>query len=134
MVQRLRVPPLHATCDRELVAELGGWELRQYAQSDPRRGYFAAKGYAHVQLWNPATRVSVLTPSRLTGGGFEVWCEGERFAASTWGDVAVALAGVVALPGRHELRAVERWFVLPAETRAGRLLRSWWAGTEESAR
>ena len=47
-------------------------ELRQFADDDPRTAYFARRGFAHVQLWHPERRVSVLTPSRLTGGNFEL--------------------------------------------------------------
>ena len=133
--------PLHDPRDRVRIAELGnGWELRQFAETDRRLAYFADKGFAHVQLWSAAANVSVVTPSRLTNGAFEAWIAPpdqavHRCAARAWSTIERELAvRHIAPPNRHVIRAVEKWFVLPVETRAGRLLRSWWAGAEESAR
>jgi hypothetical protein len=123
--------PLHDPTERELVAFAGDWELRQFSESDRRFAYFVTKGFAHVQLWHRASGTSIITPSRMTGGNFELFSGTQdlRFAASTWIAIADALDALgVAPPSRHEVRAIERWFVLPNETRAGRLLRSWWAG------
>ena len=135
------IHPLHDPDERVLVAELGnGWEMRQFAEHDRRLAYFADKGFAHVQLWNAAATVSVVTPSRLTGGSFEAWiadAEPGTFcrAARSWSAIEIELAmRRISPPNRHMVRAIEKWFVLPVETRAGRLLRSWWAGAEESAR
>jgi hypothetical protein len=131
----LAIHPLHAPNERVVIAELGVWELRQFAPGDRKLAYFAAKGFAHVQLWHPTQHVSVITPSRLTNGEFELWIAGERYNARTWATIEVELAvRGIKPPGRHAMRSIERWFVLPVETRAGRLLRSWWAGAEETAR
>jgi hypothetical protein len=129
------IHPLHDPDDRVLLAELGAWQLRQFAEHDSRLAYFAAKGFAHVQLWHAASRISIVSPSKLTGGNFEVWIEDARFAAATWAPIEEALIEYrVEPPNHHEIRAIERWFVLRDESRAGRLLRSWWAGVEEHAR
>lgn len=135
------IHPLHDPADRVFVADLGnGWEMRQFAEHDRRLAYFADKGFAHVQLWNAAANVSVVTPSRLTDGSFEAWIANDdegvlRCAARSWSTIELELAvRRIAPPNRHMIRAIEKWFVLPVETRAGRLLRSWWAGAEESAR
>lgn len=127
----MRSHPLHDPTDRELVAYAGDWQLRKLPARDPRTAYFATKGFAHVQLWHAASRTSIITPSRMTGGCFELWSEmyEVRFAARGWHSIADALHALsIAPPTRNEVRAIERWFVLPGETRAGRLLRSWWAG------
>lgn len=118
-----------------MVAQLDAWEVREYAPDDPRLPYFRKHGFAHVQLWHAPAELSILTPSRLTAGAFEVASPTDRAQVSSWPDVAVLLsrAGVPA-PNRHEIRAIERWFVWPVESRAGRLLRSWWAGQAEAAR
>lgn len=128
--------PLHDWRDRECVALLSsGWELRQFRETDSRRDYFAKKGFGHVQLWHAETGTSIVTPSRLTGGEFELHVFGERYSARLWKTIARGLvARDIATPLASELRAVERWFVLAPETAAGRLLRSWWAGAAESAR
>jgi hypothetical protein len=123
--------PLHDPTERQLVAYAGEWELRQFAESDRRFTYFAMKGFAHVQLWHGASRTSIITPSRMTAGNFELWSEAHelRYSDPAWPSIANALDALrVTPPSRNEVRAIERWFVLPGETRAGRLLRSWWAG------
>ena len=123
--------PLHDPAERQLVAYAGEWELRQFAESDRRFAYFATKGFAHVQLWHLASCTSIITPSRMTAGNFELWSEtfDVRYSSSSWPSIANALYALdIAPPSRNEVRAIERWFVLPGETRAGRLLRSWWAG------
>jgi hypothetical protein len=79
-------------------------------------------------MWHPIERISIVTPSRLTGGNFELWSHGDRIASATWDAIEMALLGFgVDPPSRNEVRAIERWFVLPFETGAGRLLRTWWA-------
>lgn len=129
------IPPLHAPHDRVVVGQVGAWELRHYREGDRRLAYFADKGFAHVQLWHAATGTSILTPSRLTGGEFELWCAPERVLCPAWPGVEAELRDRgIAPPGRHAVRALERWFVLPTESRAGRLLRSWWAGVDEASR
>lgn len=129
------IHPLHDPDERVVVADLGDWEVRQFAVTDRRATYFADKGFGHVQLWNAAVVASIITPSRLTAGHFEMWLDGERFAARSWAtlELELAMRGIQP-PGRHAVRAIERWFVLPTEQRAGRLLRTWWAGVEEKAR
>jgi hypothetical protein len=123
------IPPPHAPEDRVAISALdAGWEVRQFAEADRKLAYFAARGFAHLQLWQPAARVSVLTPSRITGGNFELWSQGARVPCRRWDDVADLLdAERVAAPGRAAIRALERWFILAHEPAAGRLLRCWWA-------
>lgn len=123
------VHPLHEPGDRVLIATLGAWEVRQFAQTDRRLAYFARRGFAHVQLWHPCERVSIVTPSRITGGTFDLWSDDVRAAAPVWSALEPVLLSLgIAPPSRNEIRALERWFVLPMEATGGRLLRSWWAG------
>lgn len=118
---------MHAPEPRELLATIDGWELRQFASTE--------RGAGHVQLWLPDQRVSIVTPSRATAGQFEARIGDERLAARTWKSLRRELAyRGVAPPGRHIVRALERWFVLPTESASGRLLRTWWAGIPEYAR
>lgn len=110
----------HDPAQRALVATLGTWQLRQ-SEGEKRRGM------AHVQLWDPAARVSIVTPSRATYGHFEASLDGVQVAARTWPQLRRALAGrAVDVPTAAAMRAVERWFVLPAESAPGKLLRMWW--------
>lgn len=63
----------HAPGPRTLLAVLpGGWEVRGFAPADPRVSFALGRGFWHVQLYEPCARLSVLTPSRLTDGWYEV--------------------------------------------------------------
>lgn len=120
-------PRPHDPGERVVVAYAGAWELRQFADDDPRLAYFRPRGFLHVQLWDPARATSILTPSRLTGGVFELWDGDGRSAARTWAHV-VALLADHALPGPAALRAIDRWLIAPHEPAQVRLLRTWWSG------
>jgi hypothetical protein len=61
-----RPPPPHDPTERVLIGHVDQWELRDFAADDPRQRYFLAHGFAHLQLWHPTARLSILTPSRLT--------------------------------------------------------------------
>ena len=123
---RCGLPPPHDPGERTPVAWVGLWEVRQFADGDARLDYFRPRGFHHLQLWQPEARISILTPSRLTAGLFEVWPEGgQRASASTWREVGAQLPGVD-LPGAIEVLALESWFVEREEPRTLRLLRLWW--------
>jgi hypothetical protein len=109
----------HDPAQRVLVGTIGAWELRQSAE--------ARRGMAHVQLWEPTARVSIVTPSRATYGCFEARIDGVVVAARSWAALRRSLAGrAVDVPSLATMRAVERWFVLATESKTGRLLRMWW--------
>ncbi len=62
----------HTDRDRTLVYWLGEWDVRM---SDPRSDLhrlFAVNGMFHLQLWHAESNTSILTPSTLTEGHFEV--------------------------------------------------------------
>jgi hypothetical protein len=120
------LPPPHDPGERTPVAWVGLWEVRQFPDGDARLAYFRPRGFHHLQLWNPAARISILTPSRLTAGLFEMWPEGgQRSSAATWRQVTEQLRGVE-LPSAIEISALESWFIEREEPRALRLLRAWW--------
>ena len=48
-----------------------------YPRNDLRHNEAARAGELHLQLWHYGTRTSILAPSRLTNGCYEVW--NERF-------------------------------------------------------
>ena len=98
-----------------------GWEIRIFPEGDRKAEYFAPRGFLHAQLWHPASRVSVLTPSRLTGGLFEL------FPYQGWKapvcEPALLRALVIETHGVHfpplrRLAAIIEWYVRAAERRA----------------
>lgn len=64
-------PPPHDPRERRTILWLGDWEVRLH--DDRKFRYFIARGLWHLQLWHPERRLSVLTPSRLTHGLYEVF-------------------------------------------------------------
>src|SRR4051812_39642737 len=69
----------HDPRDRELLTRADGWEIR--ALKSDWFGFFAARGLWHVQLWHPGKSLSILTPSTLTCGHYELG-SAERAAPS----------------------------------------------------
>jgi hypothetical protein len=128
------LPPPHDPGERTPVAWVGLWEVRQFPDGDARLAYFRPRGFHHLQLWHPSERISILTPSRLTAGRFEVWPESSlRSSAATWREVTEHLAGLgVESPTAVEIVALESWFLASDEPRAMRLLRLWWRGPHSS--
>ena len=110
---------LHAPAQRVAIAQLGAWQVRRYDRSGERYRYFVTRGMLHLQLWNSAARISVLTPSMLTGGRFEIWRDGMRIAVRTWAEVAEHLADE-APPNGAELAALQVWLVVRDEVDARR--------------
>ena len=102
---------LHAPVERIVVARLGDWELRRHSDSSPQHRYFAARGFLHLQLWQPIAQVSVLTPSRLTNDRFEIWRDGIRIAVRDWKEVAARLSDL-ALPSGSEVAALHTWMIV----------------------
>ena len=108
------LPPPHAPHERKLLTLADGWEVRVFAEDDFRHAYFARKRMLHLQLFHRTARVSVLTPSRLTAGRWELCSEctwRQRFAARA--ELAAALHGRLdlRLPNPVTLAGLEFWFV-----------------------
>jgi hypothetical protein len=79
-------PPPHDPRERDLAFTLRGWEVRLFAGQ--KFQYFVTRGFWHLQLWHPGASVSVLTPSRLTCGSYEV------FPVAGWKARAPDVAGL----------------------------------------
>ena len=114
-------PPPHDPRERTAVASIDGWEIRIFPEGDRKAEYFAPRGFLHAQLWHPVARVSVLTPSRLTGGLFELFpyqgwkapvCEPSLLRA-----LVVETHGLP-FPCPKRLAAIIEWYVRAAERRA----------------
>lgn len=116
-------PPPHDPRERALVAVLDGWEVRVFPPCDQKYQYFVSRGFLHAQLWHREAGVSVLTPSRLTGGLFELfpyagWKAPVRTAPLLRSMVAQTHG--VPLPSLRRLRSVIEWYVRAEERRAAR--------------
>lgn len=116
----LEPPAPHHIGDRKIVAELDGWMVRAFPTGDRKFDYLRARGFLHLQLWHPDARVSVLTPSDLTDGLFEI------FPVAGWKarTSAASVRALVAREHRVELlsltriAAITEWYVRGAERRA----------------
>jgi len=107
-------PPPHDPADRVVVATVDGWEVRAFPEGSRMHDYSVPRMLLHLQLWHPARRVSVLTPSRLALRRWEI------FPVAGW-KMPIAddqiLRDILAtelrapLPGRAALEALLRWFV-----------------------
>jgi hypothetical protein len=66
-------PPPHDPRERVVLCPADHWQVRAFLFNDPRFQYLAPRGLWHIQLWHPGAGVSVLTPSALTGGRYEIF-------------------------------------------------------------
>ncbi len=124
--------PQHDPATRELVAIVGQWQVRQFAATDPRMLYGKTHGLLHIQLCHPHLQVSILTPSRLTGGKFEFCSDEQRFAVATWMQLRARCErdlALIELPSVIEIASLQHWLVSPHEDGAMTLLRAWWQGS-----
>jgi hypothetical protein len=115
-------PPPHDPRERRVVGHVERWEVRAFPRSDPRYAYFAARGLWHIQLWDPISRVSILTPSRLTLGRYEVFpVRGWKALASDHDELTKLFAGHErTLPSAATLTLLQRWFVEGVEREVAR--------------
>jgi hypothetical protein len=87
----LSPPPPHDPRDREGVLALGAWEVR--LSTGRFFEYFAPRGLWHAQLWHQRAGVSILTPSRLTGGSFEAFpSRGWKGRRATYSEIRALVA------------------------------------------
>jgi hypothetical protein len=67
-----RFPAPHDPSERALLHAQYGWQIRTYPWNSPQHLVYKTKGMLNLQLWYPKVRLSVLTPSRLTDGQYEI--------------------------------------------------------------
>lgn len=87
------------------------WEVRLFDPAGIFHCYFGDHGMLHLQLWHPWSGVSLLTPSRLTAGRYEVFpCAGWKLADSDYDVIASAVRREhgVAVPSAERLARVGR--------------------------
>lgn len=105
-------PPPHDPRERGVVTRIDDWEVRVFG--DRMFSYFVTRGLWHLQLWQPASGISILSPSRLTCGQYEV------FPIARWKARAPSYARIRRLVAREHgvvppdptaLKRIERAFV-----------------------
>lgn len=106
-------PSPHDPRERVRLFEVGGWEVRDFPEADPKRRFFARKGLLHLQLWHPQAWFSVLTPSLLTRGEFELFPVSGGVFRGTYlaAQGAVLRETGVKLPGPTRVYALHQWFL-----------------------
>jgi hypothetical protein len=116
-------PPPHDPRERTAVATIGEWEIRIFPEGDRKAEDFAPRGFLHAQLWHPGARVSVLTPSALTGGLFELFPY-QGWKAPVHNPLLLRALVVethdIPFPSVAQLAAIIEWHVRAAERLASR--------------
>lgn len=116
-------PSPHDPDERVLRDRVGDWEVRAFATTDPKHDYFVRRGFLHLQLWHPQAGISVLTPSRLTLGRYEIFpINGWKLPETDLEEVAAIVREHhgVHLPALVRINALEQWFVRAPLRRARR--------------
>lgn len=106
-------PWIHDPDARVPVLRVGDWEVRALRRGSPRFRRLQRCGGLHVQLWDPATGVSVVTPSALTGQRFEICRHGDRPIAVPRPPQlhgTVAGLGAAPLPTMREIALLADWY------------------------
>jgi hypothetical protein len=125
MLAAARLAVSHAVDDRVVIACCDDWEVRQHRLDDPATAELVTGGYLHLQLWCPASGISILTPSRLTAGLFDVRLpDGGRIRAHLYRRAADAVRPRAA-PSEAAIAALERWHVLRHEPTVLHAARTW---------
>lgn len=105
-------PAPHDPRERELALLEGLWEVRIFGGR--KFEYFVSRGFWHLQLWHPTAGVSVLTPSRLTLGFYEMVIGDTKTRTSDYvrlGVFARRTHAGLALPSPARLAQLERALV-----------------------
>jgi hypothetical protein len=107
-------PPPHDPRERDLLCVAGAWQVRSFVVYGPKFEYFAARSLWHLQLWHARARVSILTPSQLTGDCYEIFpvCGWKRRAED--GSALCRLLDAAhhpKPPSSGTIRALEAYFV-----------------------
>jgi hypothetical protein len=115
---RRPIPPPrpHDPTERELVGQIGPWQVRRFPLSSAKHEYCARRGFLHLQLWHREAGVSVLTPSRLTGDQFDIAGGGTRVVVPAPAALSQVLAAHhIRPPSMARLTALVEWHVRAIE-------------------
>ena len=106
-------PAPHNPKDRVFVHTHNGWEFRAFARNDHNHSHRASRGELHVQLWHPTSRISVLTPSMMTKGQYDVWLSSGQYRVSCLHQLSTltrSKAGIVP-PCKRVISHFQTWLV-----------------------
>ena len=94
MKKRTIPPPPHDPRERCFIETIGDWQVRVFSASSQLHRFFSRHGMLHVQLWHPEAGISVLTPSPITCGQYEVFpVAGWKYAQSDYARLVVDIQG-----------------------------------------
>jgi hypothetical protein len=108
----------HGSSGRRGASASTRWEVRAFPSGGRMHRYFAPRGLLHLQLWQPESGVSMLTPSRITLGRWEVFpVEGWKLGVDQVADLRrlVRASFRVEPPTAAQLAAAQAWFVARQE-------------------
>ena len=111
---------LHDPHLRQLVGHVEEWELRVFAETSPLHEKLALEGLLHIQLWNQAHHVSVVTPSVFTSDAFEISpIKGKPFRSRDLERIRVESIGQFGLwiPSAGAIQDLERAWATDAPAR-----------------
>jgi hypothetical protein len=111
----------HGSTGRRGAPASTRWEVRAFPIGGRMHRYFAPRGLLHLQLWQPESGVSMLTPSRLTLGRWEVFpVEGWKRGLDQVADLRRLVRSSLRVepPTAAQLAAARAWFVDREERRA----------------
>ena len=101
---------------RALVFWLGEWEVLMYRPCSDMHHLLVVNGMFHLQLWHPESKTSILTPTALTDGKFEVApLFGSEFRTDSYEDLAPILEAARNLLIPHAARVSDVFFAMFSE-------------------
>jgi len=112
-----KCPPPHDPRERSWVGRIDQWEVRIFSPHDTQHSNLTQKGFVHLQLWHPRWKVSVLTPSRLTGNFYELYpFRGAKLPVCCISTMNNILQQHLEVPGidSYVLGLMERYFLFAA--------------------
>ena len=86
---------------RALVFWLGEWEVLMYRPCSDIHRLLVVNGMFHLQLWHPDSQTSIITPTTLTDGKFEIApLFGSEFRTDSYEDLGPILeaAKTISIP------------------------------------
>jgi hypothetical protein len=113
-------PPPHDPREREVLMSVGDWEVRAFGEGERLRSYLITRGFWHLQLWHNS-RLSILTPSRLTKHQFEGFpLYGRKHRESSYEQLCELFQREhgISPPGPMLVNALRRWFIERLEKEA----------------
>lgn len=81
------LPRLHQPQDRAWIYDAGDWEIRSHAVNDVAHTWLRRRGALHLQVWHRQAQISIISPSPLTAGMWEVFDGSQRARARCMGGI-----------------------------------------------